>query len=324
MLDFDTAMQQQENLDELCARRPMDVPEVFWPNCNYGHSRLLKEYAGYPMDMPIMAVIPHGVYMAPGSSPGKDEIAAPVASILSYPAYLDNIWLRSSRFTVVPSASPFLYARALLEDAPAQPREGTLFFPRHSTDCVRFQVEYERVAEELEALPDEYHPITVCAHFFDYQQGWMKPFVDHGMRIVSAGHLNDRDFLIRLAHLMSAARFTAGNALGSSTFYAVAAGLPFLLMAEDYELEIRHGFETPTPSDSQMSRVEEYRRMFRERVSEPTPEQREASDYCLGRARFQSPSGLMMDLQNVHRLAVQNPTVVRRIQQAVAQGPPQG
>lgn len=303
LLDFETAMAQQSDLKSLCAERPRPQREAHWPNENYGFSTVLRRYSGYPDSDPIYAVIPHGVYLSSDSEMNGPEAQAPMPAAYTYPEYLDRLYRRLTNKHVIPSASPFLYALELAGEVRVAPeRVGTMFFPAHSTMGVRVDAPHELIASMLLELPEEYQPVTVCVHWFDYSQGMHKPYAKRGLRIVSAGHVADQQFLFRLIHLLSTTRFAASNALGSNAFYAMAMGIPYFLLDTEVTHNPLHGRKRDVPSEKQAARNARLREMLLARREEVTPELAEETRYYLGAERLKSRDSLLTDLIYARRL----------------------
>lgn len=305
MIDFDTAWAEQDDLAALLQPRQSASQEIYWPNNNYGAARVLKEYAGYPLDKPLFAIVPHGVYLLVDRAAPPLEAQAPLPAILSFPQYVDEAYRRSTSKLVIPSAAPFLYALARLGN-PGQRSDasGTIFFPMHSTARVRIEAPLDEVAEKLTLLPAEYQPVTVCTHWYDYSIGLHEPFARRGMRIVSAGHLHDDDFMYRLAHLMTAHRYVASNAVASNLFYAVAAGMPYWVMDSEWRMDIAPDFPAHAYSAAREADMDGIKQMFSSLpAAQPTQLQRDTAMAQLGGDRFKPASGLLADLQLAERRA---------------------
>jgi hypothetical protein len=101
-------------------------------------------------------------------------------------------------------------------------------------------------------------------------------------------------------HLMSRARYTASNNVGSASFYSVAAGVPHFMLGEpppEVTPDDPALARSLTMSTAAASRVEGLRAMYSERVDEITDEQRACAEEYLGASRFKSREDLMCDLQ---------------------------
>ena len=313
MIDLEKALSDQQNLRWLIMPKKPRYPEFYWPNANYGFSSVLKQYAGYPANRPIMAVIPHGVYLN-DSRLFAGELEVPLRAVLSFPEYRDALWQSTSDKTVVPSAAPFLYALRIMRESgwtmPAE-RRGTIVAPQHSTAAVDTDTRWGKLADELVALPDRFQPVTLCLHWQDLERKRDQEFTRRGIRVVCAGHLGDQEFLFRLIHLMSQHRYAASNNVGSHLFYALALGLPYFLLGRrptthitrGYE-HLRHEFGTGDGAGSE--RAQALRATFQVPLSDvpdaPTAEQRALAEYYLRADRLKSSEDLLADLEYVRDL----------------------
>jgi hypothetical protein len=296
LLTLDEALADQERLDSICADRPLHTAELFKPNAYYGIDRIFKRYAGLPDMYALKAVVPHGIHIGVRYVWDKER-DAPLPVIFCYPSFRQHAYMAQSSKVIIPSASPFLYVMAMLRDQPRPERRGTIFFPVHSMDTVTVVMDFEQLAERLANLDAEYQPVTVCVYWKDYLLGHHLPFQKRGMRVVSAGHRYDPNFLFRLYHLCSQHRYASGNRVGSHLFLSAAAGCAFFsLHMEDFHFvggseamrknmgqstpemwaELKHLFETPRPALS--------------------AQQRAVVDHYMGAEAFQSPQALRRQL----------------------------
>lgn len=309
MITREQALADQERLARLCAPRVVKHPEIYWPNSNYGCAGILKTYAELPPGAPLWALVPHGVYLN-DSALFEGEATAPVPAVLSFPAYRDEVWANHSDKLVIPSAAPFVYALEIMKShgwALPSEREGTIVFPMHSTAVTDTNTRWSRLADELAALPEVYQPVTVCLHWQDLERKRDAEFVRRGMRVVSAGHFTNQEFVYRMVHLMSEHRFAASNGVGSNLFYAVWMGMPYFLVGREPGSVLVKGNEHlrgqfATNSDTTARRTASVRALFEppattDPVLVPTDEQRKMAAEYLGVERFRSPAELRADIE---------------------------
>jgi hypothetical protein len=274
----------------------LETLELFRGNAFYGMARILKEYSGLPSDRPLKVVIPHGLVFSP-SHIWEAEVRAALPVVLCYPAYREAIYRAQTHKVVVPSASPFIYLLELLKTHREPSRQGTIFFPAHSTHSITAHADLERLAERLLVLDKRYQPVNVCVYWRDLKLGHHLPFQERGFRLVSAGHMFDPFFLARFYHLCSLHKYSASNAIGSNLFYSIKAGCSFFLIG---------GFDVTLVGDAAAIKRDTHSvtgqldsslwSLFgtpREQVSN---EQLEVVDQLLGTAHFQSPEGLRRQL----------------------------
>ncbi|MBN2839412.1 MAG: hypothetical protein JXP37_00435 [Coriobacteriia bacterium] len=293
---------EQEDLDALCAPRDWSRSEIFLSNEYYGIASVLKRYAEYDRRHPVKAVIPHGVYLNDHEL-ADSEREAGLAAALVYPPYRSGLYRDCGRMAEIPSAAPFVYAERLLTESWA--RTGTLFFPAHSLPGLTAEMDFEGAADELRMLPARMRPVTVIMYWHDYLLGRHRPFAERGYRIVSAGHMFDPDFLLRLGHLLKTHTYAISNAIGSHVFYSVQAGCIFRLVEMPYRYvgsEEDFRLKAPALTDERKAAVDSLSALFSQDVTESTTEQRQMVDYYLGLEHALQPPELRDLLEWFERL----------------------
>ena len=296
MLTLQETLAGQSDLEKLCADRPLRTREAFAPNAYYGNGRILKQYAGLPHNHSVKAIIPHGVVFDE-TYIWKAEAKAPVPIVFCWPPYREQAYAALAGKKVIPSAAPFLYVVEMLKNQPQPSREGTIFFPHHSTHYVTASMDFERLAEALAHLAAECQPVTVCIYWRDYNLGHHLPFEQRGLRIVSAGHMYDPDFLFRFYHLCSIHRYASANGLGSNMFYSVKAGCSYFYfsgvvshhLAEDH---IRERDVSGISSGTELA----LKALFNSPQPSATAQQLSETDYYLGAGQLKSPAALRKQL----------------------------
>jgi tetratricopeptide (TPR) repeat protein len=152
----------------------------------YGHSAIIKNYCGYPEELPLPLVIQHG-----GS--GYYNLFEVTTE------YLFDYWVWDEAVkemnvkkhhlppqTIHVLGSPFIYlADEVKPSLPVCERKGTIAFPHHSTPCAPAIEGFQEYARQLQALPEKFHPITVCLHPYDISQGLHIPFLEKGFTVIS-------------------------------------------------------------------------------------------------------------------------------------------
>lgn len=272
ILEHGQALAEAGDLGRVCRPRELRTPEAFAPNAFYGNDRVLKLFAGLPVERPLKAVVPHGIVYNDGYV-WEAERGAPLPAVLAYSEYRARAYERSTRLLPLRSAVPFAYLPKLLGEIPLDERTGTLFFPSHSSHRVTAEADFEGMAEAIARLDARYRPVTVCIYWRDYELGRHRPFVERGLRVVSAGHLFDPDFLFRFYHLCQSHRYAAGNRVGSSLLYAVLAGCRFFLL-HDFDVAHSGAKEFREKDLSQGGdRLDALARAFADPVEAPTPQQ---------------------------------------------------
>jgi len=303
MISLEQTLDDQKDIESLCSPKLSTNFEKYGPNNNYGFTSILKQYSNYPKDKPINAVIPHGIYLYERNIfPG--EINVPVSGVLNYPAFRQKAWKKAAKNKkIIASASPFIYATKLFKsEYPTQERKGTLYFPPHSTAMMKSSYTNETVIKQLQTLPEQYQPITICMHWYDISQGLHKDFIKSGFNVVSAGHLHDDNFIFRWLHLISQFKSTMSSNLGSSIFYSVVAGVPHQLMptSMSYSVDTEFSFMSKKEGKSNIDRKGKIRALFLpEHNNIISVEQLEIVNYCLGNSFLKSPKNLLKTLNSL-------------------------
>lgn len=287
---------EKARLDKLCADRPLSTNEIFSGNAFYGIDRVLKDYVGFPMSYALKGVWPHGLVYSK-SHIWDSEVGTPLPVVFCYPEYRAPAYRNQTNKRVIPSASPFLYALDQVRP-PDGKRSGTLFFPGHSTHHITAEMNFEHLADKLDALDDRYHPVTVCIYWKDYLMGRHEIFEERGFPIVSAGHMFDNEFLYRLARLLSMFQYAAGNHIGSHLFYAIRAGCQYFHVKGSGYLVESHNKELLERDRSENDPVLETK--IRKTLLTPEPrshdEQLRVANFFLGAQHKKTPAGLRSSL----------------------------
>jgi hypothetical protein len=219
-------------------------------------------------------VVPHGIVFNE-TYVWEAERRAPLPAVLTYSDYRARAYERLTDKLPIRSAVPFAYLLKLLDGVSPGARAGTLFFPSHSSHRVTAEADFSGMAEVLTDLEAKYQPVTVCIYWRDYELGRHVPFLECGLRVVSAGHIFDPAFLFRLFHLCQSHYYAASNHIGSSLLYSALAGCRCFLLPQ---FSMTHT-GTRESLDSDVSRGGEVQEALAEAFAEPaevvTPHQYE-------------------------------------------------
>ncbi len=311
MLTLKQALSDQKDIEQLCQQKFSISREIYHPNNNYGFAYLLKEYAKYPQEEPIYATLPHGVYMFDRVI-AKGELEQDLPAHLNFPPFTTALWKKTAKNRkVIPFASPIHYALKLFRPEVAEhERKGTLFLPTHSTMAINISLDKEQIIEELKNLPEEFHPVTICVHWQDVQKGLHLFFQSKGFNVVSAGHLNDDNYMFRWLHLTSQFKLVAHSGMGSAMFYSIAAGIPFYLTEEEASLEVSPNFQQfhkkiPIHSKSATKRIDNLKNMFGKPLAQITKDQKEIVNYCTSADLLVPPQSLHQQFKKLKTMTQQ-------------------
>lgn len=234
--------------------------EFFETSAFYGHSSILKDYAGVENSFPLPFAVQHGVM---GMKPSKVDLKGGAKYIWLW-SERDEKWF-SERHTdkVILGGSPFLYLLELIgkNNWLKNQKLGTVVFPAHSSHSVFCDQDDRGYAKRLTSLPKSYHPITVCMYYIDVRRGRDLPYLEQDIEIVSVA-IDRRDplFLYRFIELFGSKKFAIANSLTTALFYSCALGADVFL--EDHDTKFT---KKGSPwFQEQLSREE---LLFREKVN---------------------------------------------------------
>lgn len=301
MINLKEVLDDQKDLSLLCKDRQLKTNEIFLGNAFYGTDKIIKRYVGLPDDYKLRGVLPHGVSLSKEYI-WKAEQDAQLPAIFFYPGYRKSIYKSETNKLSIPIASPFLYLKSLLDNKEPVKRQGTIFFPSHSSHRVTVLANYKALAEKLDSLEKPYHPITVCMYWKDYLLGHHTEFEKKGFNIVSCGHIFDPDFLYRFYYLTRTHEFASSNNIGSHLFYSMSLGCTFFLLEG---LRSQHDFignsrETDTIDANPIS-VELYN-LFCGEITKNTDKQLSLVDAYMGENNFLSPHQLKKQIKNIEKI----------------------
>lgn len=291
LLTLDEVMREQEDLASLCSDRTLSTHEICTANAFYGIDGVIKAYAGLPSWYVLKAVIPHGIHLT-DHYVWQYETHSLVPMVLCYPPYRQEAYVAQTCKKVVLAASPYVYVAELMRCLPKPERQGTIFFPAHSTHWNTVHTDFHRLADELTQLDEEFKPVTICMYWRDYNLGRHLPFLERGLDVVSAGHMYDPQFLYRLYHLCSLHTYAASNDVGSHLFNSVHSGCRFFLFPPLYqyiEYDTAHGDGVIGPDPEILS---DLRAQFTFPDIACQSEQEQCADYYLGVAHKLPPRQL--------------------------------
>lgn len=210
----------------------------------YGQASVIKRFAGIDEQRSLPVVLEHGINL--DDQMWDHDRDAEMPMILSPTKWRASVHHKLSGKPAAPIGFGYLYAMKLVErqlnEQKGQPgiqdlaagsgqnRSGTLAFPCHSTQTIRAQFSHTEMAERLHSLPSEFHPISVCIFWKDFLHGDYLPYQAKGIDVVSAGHMFDRDFLLRFYDLCRNFRFATSNEIGSHLFMSAASGCNFFYL----------------------------------------------------------------------------------------------
>lgn len=199
----------------------------------YGIDEVILQYLGLPSFFPLkyLCYLDHGISLH-YTQVSKTVLNAKNELILVNTSSHQKAVKAKIQAPVFVLGPTFVHYRLLHGISPSPSATGTLVFPSHSTHTITTQFNWEQYADELLALPDEYHPIKVCLYWKDILHGREKVFTERNIEVVTSGHMYDKQFIANFYSLLANTRFVTSNAPTSSIFYALEMGIPAYLFGE--------------------------------------------------------------------------------------------
>ena len=199
-------------------------------NYYYGHAHVLARYCDLaePLHPPrIQGYLQHGWNIGDGLAPGVPFVEGSRLLVWSEQTRR-RAWSQGRRNAVV-VGSPFAYLLAMDETPPAEPREGTIFYPFHGWEGQEVMGDHQRLIDELRA--HETGPITVCLYFNEHRVRAIRRLYENaGLRVICHGYRgfwwrdHDREFLLRQLAELRRHRRVVSNRLCSAIWYGLLAG----------------------------------------------------------------------------------------------------
>ena len=286
----------QDQPARLCCDRELSTSEIHESNDFYGQASVLKRYVGYPTSYALKAVLEHAPVVQENMWQQDRRARLPV-NFSCTQLRADQMRKYSGRPSF-PIGFGFLYAAKLVESTHGAVvnRRGTVVFPFKSTHHFATEFDHVDYAKRLAALPDWMQPMTICIFWKDYLRGVYQAYVDQGQQIVTAGHMYDAEFLLRLYDICRRFRFAVSNEFGTHVFATVASGCPHSFVESgaikrDIPAEYRRDYVRDMPGFLQVR--DQCRALFSGGLHRRTTrDQRRFVDEILGTDFVRSPSDL--------------------------------
>lgn len=308
---------EQSNVQAICADRELATPEAHVTNDFYGQASVIKRFAGIDEESSLPVVLEHGINL--DDQMWDHDRDADMPMILSPTKWRADVHHKLSGKPTAPIGFGYLYAiklvdqqlidqrkRAKIQDFEnGENRSGTIAFPCHSTQTIRAKFSHAEMAERLLSLPDEFHPISVCIFWKDFLHGDSLPYENRGIDVVSAGHMFDRNFLLRFHDLCRTFRFATSNEIGSHLFMSAASGCNFFYLdSSPVRWEIPDDELHNCAQQNEMFKYckQESRKLFGKPLGESDEVQRAFVDHFIGTNFLRTKRQLNQILSQAHRI----------------------
>ncbi|MGK7894837.1 MAG: hypothetical protein AB4372_14780 [Xenococcus sp. (in: cyanobacteria)] len=201
------------------------MKEFYGSATYYGIGQIIKTYADFPAFIPLPVSIQHGwINFACKHDARFDAAENWYWSNRIEQKYREKFAGLNTRVV----GAPFLYLLKNLnysELSPSQ-RKGSIVFPSHSATLIGMECDFDKYADMLDRLSDEYKPITVCIYYLDRDKGLDKPFLERGFEVVSNGpSVYETNFLKNYIINTQDKKYAFSNQMTSALLFASAMGL---------------------------------------------------------------------------------------------------
>ena len=220
-----------EELENLSSKPSIfEVGAPFWASWEAENSSFGKTFRKsyfYPKLLPLFFKSDHAVMAESRCYP--NEINNKFGLYLTWNKVKFNKMLHYQKTLHVPH--PWInYRRRMKIEKETNP-QGAIFFWPHSND-ITSPILTEKVIFDLNRFEQKYEKLTICLSFHDINKGLHKLLRQYNFPIVTAGNTNSQLFVDRFYSLIYKYKLACSNVIGSSTFYCIEAGIPFILIGE--------------------------------------------------------------------------------------------
>jgi hypothetical protein len=227
--------------------------ELRHANYAYGHAVALKRYVGLPDIYPLKVSFNHGAGFTPmGIDPQLPKTwhyDFDIPAFLAYGTFEENLvnkYHPNNKVYVI--GTPFLYADSFFSNEYIQSEKNRLgknllFFPGHSNGAVDGVTNLKEILEVIKKLKSThgFASIRSCIFVKNAQQDHHKSYIENGIECVSAGDVEDCNFICRLKGLLEICDAVITNSLGSHVGYSISMNKPVMLISNvNYKHIVRH------------------------------------------------------------------------------------
>lgn len=199
---------------------------------------MLKKYCGLNNKKSIKAAVEHAVYM------GEDyvwdmDINHAFPAIIIQGEMRKSIISQKTDKKIISIGTYIQYTDSYYsfdEFVEIKKRIGKtlLIFPMHSTHHVNLEYNIFDFINEIENIAKDYDTVMVCMYWKDILMNTYKQYQNKGFEIVSAGHIFDKNFLVRLKSIIELSDMVVANDVGSFIGQSIALHRPVYLFKQNY------------------------------------------------------------------------------------------
>ncbi len=207
------------------------TPWANWESENSSFGKTFRIWARYPKFLPLCISSDHAVHWESRCWPNEINSRYKVFFTWNERKFKKLRNEHNKKAYHVPHPWVF-YRKKYWAKLPLN-RSGTLVYFAHSNNTSTPSYEnLDEYMKSLAELPNKYKPICICLSFHDVEKGMHKKLRKYGYPIVTAGWTGAQDFIDRFYALLYQFRYATSPNIGSHTFYAIEAGVPFFLFGD--------------------------------------------------------------------------------------------
>jgi hypothetical protein len=206
-------------------------------NSIYGYNAIIREYASYPLNLPLLFDGDHG--WSPLTEPSDHDLLSDKPLMLVLNRRRLQAWNEKSSIPAAILGAPFVHYRKLRQIEKDIAADGTVAFPAHATELMDAVFDIDGYCKLLKSLPSEFHPITICLHPDDLTRKKDVIYKKYGFNIVTAGpkRVPGFEFVQKFYEILRSHKYATSNKVGSYSFYAVEMNIPFFILGEPPVIE---------------------------------------------------------------------------------------
>lgn len=229
------------------------VTQEYGYNAFYGIANVVKEKFHLPKRQPINGIVEHGFALPPDDI---SEIDHPFDTVYVMGKIRQEYLQKRFPEKKIYSIGPYIqYVKSFqtiewIEKQRKRFGKTLLVFPSHSTHHVNMTFNKTQFFSEVERIRVRYSfsTVLVCLYWKDILLHLDDALMSREYQIVTAGHIYDPNFLLRLKSIFLLADIAMGNSIGTHIGYAIACDVPYYF----YDSPPKYSGENVDYSDEQM------------------------------------------------------------------------
>ncbi|MBU0509544.1 hypothetical protein KKH27_12010 [bacterium] len=307
------------NIELLAADRELVTPELHLANDFYGHASNLKRHVGLDPEYVLKAMVEHGPHLTDYMWDCEEK--SPLPFYLCAAEYYARIFSARTGKTAVPIGPQFAYlpARPELMQPPAA--RTLVVFPYHSTHHILNRVDEDDFFRRVADYQRHFDRTIICVYWRNVLLGDHRVYMRRGYECVTAGHIYDREFVLRLRSIIASASTVVSANAGTEVLYSVLMNRPVWIIYDPPHSSARTDeFHTQAREVMTCDRslLREVVRAFSEPSDVLTADQRELIRTVSGQDYIRSPETLRDILAEAEREYARLKLRLRRHRAAVS------